>query len=143
MSDENYWCMHVSLDFLHSQEAVRGLGFLPHHVMLQPKVKVHVVNFRQASGRGDSDESLRTKQLSSITRSMKNFQEEVFRADVDNIPCHVANIFDDSDDIYWAHTQLFQSVLNEHAPVQTKWIKKDQVPYMNSELRKAIHQRNM
>ena len=23
---ENYWCMHVSLDFLHSQEVVYGLG---------------------------------------------------------------------------------------------------------------------
>ena len=50
MSDESYWCMHVSLDFLHLQEAVHGLGFLPHHVMLPRKVTVHVVNFRQASG---------------------------------------------------------------------------------------------
>ena len=38
---------------------------------------------------------------------------------------------------------MFLSVLNEHAPLKTKWIKKEQVPYMNSELRKAIHQRNM
>ena len=38
---------------------------------------------------------------------------------------------------------MFPSVLNEHAPLKTKWIKKEQVPYMNSEFRKAIHQRNM
>ena len=76
-------------------------------------------------------------------RSMKNFQEDAFRADCDNIPFHVSNIFDDIDDIYWAHNQMFLSVLNEHAPLKTKWIKKEQVPYMNSELRKAIHQRNM
>ena len=56
--------MHVSLDFLHLQEAVHGLGFHPHHAMLQPIVQVCVVNFRQASGRGDHDESLGTKQLS-------------------------------------------------------------------------------
>ena len=76
-------------------------------------------------------------------RSMKNFQEDAFRAACDNIPFHVSNVFEDIDDIYWAHSQVFLSVLNEHAPLKTKWIKKEQVPYMNSELRKAIHQRNM
>ena len=35
------------------------------------------------------------------------------------------------------------SVINEHAPLKTKWIKKEQVPYMNSKLRKTIHQRNI
>ena len=70
MSDESYWCMHVSLDFLHLQEAVQGLCFLPHHVLLPRKVKVHVVNFRQASGRGNNDESLGTKQFSSITHPL-------------------------------------------------------------------------
>ena len=74
---------------------------------------------------------------------MTNFQEDAFCADCDNIPFHVSNIFDDIDDIYWAHNQMFLSVLNEHAPLKTKWIKKERVPYMKSELRKAIHQRNI
>ena len=43
MSDENYWCLHVSLDFLHLQIAVHGLGFHSHHAMLQPIIQVHVV----------------------------------------------------------------------------------------------------
>ena len=64
MSDENDWCVHVSLDVLHLQEAVHGLGYHPHHAMLQPILQVYVVNFRQASGRGNNDESLGTKQLS-------------------------------------------------------------------------------
>ena len=38
---------------------------------------------------------------------------------------------------------MYQSVLNEHAPLKTKWVRNEQVPYMNSELRKTIHQRNM
>ena len=74
---------------------------------------------------------------------MKNFQEDAFRAACDNIPFHVSNVFEDIDDIYWAHSRMFRSVLNEHAPLKTKWIKKEQVPNMNSELQKAIHQRNM
>ena len=58
MSDENYWCMHASFDFLHLQDHVHGFGFHPHHAMLEPIVKVHVVNFIQASGRGDNGASL-------------------------------------------------------------------------------------
>ena len=56
---------------------------------------------------------------------MKNFREEDFRPDIDNVPFHVASVFDDIDDIYWAQNQMFLSVLNEHAPQKTKWIKKD------------------
>ena len=74
---------------------------------------------------------------------MKNFHEDAFRADIERIPFHVSNVFDDIDDIYWAHSQMYQSVLNEHAPLKTKWVRNEQVPYMNSELRKTIHQRNM
>ena len=46
MSDEDYWCRHVALDFLCLQEAVHGLGIDPHHAMLQPIIQGHVVNFR-------------------------------------------------------------------------------------------------
>ena len=48
----------------------------------------------------------------------------------------------DIDDVYWMHDKLFMSVLDKHAPVQTKTVN-TQVPYMNSTLRKAINQRNM
>ena len=75
-------------------------------------------------------------------RSMKNFHEDAFRAYIEKIPFHVPNVFDDIDDIYWAHSQMYQSVLNEHAPLKTNWVW-NKVPYMNSELRKTIHQRNM
>ena len=64
VSSENYWCMHVSLDFLYLQEAVHGLGFHPHHAMIQLIIQVHVVNIRQTYRRGDNNESLGTKQLS-------------------------------------------------------------------------------
>ena len=74
---------------------------------------------------------------------MRNFHEDAFRADIERMPFHVSNVFDDIDDIYWAHSQMYQSVLNEHAPLKTKWVRNEQVPYMNSELHKTIHQRNM
>ena len=87
MPEENYWCLHVSLDFLHLQEAVHGFGFHPHHAMLQTIVQVHVVNFRQAFGRGDNDASLGTNNYpkSRIPR----FQAEV---DLGSASCLVTKL---------------------------------------------------
>ena len=89
MSDEIYWCMHVSLDFLHLQEAVHGLGFFPHHVMFATKVKVNVVNFSQESGRGNNDESVGTKQLSSITHPWVSGWGKFRRG---KLTCHLTGI---------------------------------------------------
>ena len=60
-----------------------------------------------------------------IYRSMKNFREDAFCSDIENIPFHVSHVFDDIDDIYWAHTEMFLSVLNEHAPLITKWVRNE------------------
>ena len=43
-------------------------------------------------------------------RSMKNFREDAFRADIENIPFHVSHVFDDMYDIYCAHTEMYRSV---------------------------------
>ena len=78
-----------------------------------------------------------------VYRSMKHFCDKSFQNDLDKVPFHICNIFEDIDDIYWAQNMLFTSVLNEHASLKVKSINKPQVPYMNSELRKAMHNRNM
>ena len=66
MSDENYWCMHVSLDLLHLHKKLCMDWAFIHimlYAMLEPIIQVHVVNFRQASGRGDNDESFGNKKI--------------------------------------------------------------------------------
>ena len=78
-----------------------------------------------------------------VYRSMKYFCDKSFQNDLDKMPFHICNIFEDIDDIYWAQNMLFTSVLTEHAHLKVKSINKTQVPYMNSELRKAMHNRNM
>ena len=60
-------------------------------------------------------------------RSMKHFSENALRNDVDSIPFHVCDIFDDIDDVYWMHDKLFMSVLDKHAPIKTKTVN-TQVP---------------
>ena len=76
-------------------------------------------------------------------RSMKNFNQSNFSRDIDLIPLHVCEIFDDVNDVAWAQQNLLFSVIDSHAPVKRRCVRENQVPYMNGELRKAIHQRNM
>ena len=78
-----------------------------------------------------------------IYRSLKNFDQNVFKEEVSRIPFHVSNIFNDVDDQYWARKWLFTNVLNEHAPIKERAIKEDHVPYMHSDLRKQMYNRNM
>ena len=83
------------------------------------------------------------KPLKITYRSYKNFNEENFRHEVSCIPFHICSIFTDVNDQYWAQTQLLTEVLDEHAPIKHRYLKEDHVPYMNSELRRAMYRRNM
>ena len=58
-------------------------------------------------------------------------------------PFHVADIFDDVDDMAWYTSTLISDIVNHHAPIKSKLIKSKPVPYMNSRLRKALYIRNM
>ena len=76
-------------------------------------------------------------------RSYKNFDDDKFKYDLSIAPFHVAEIFDDIDDTAWFTSQLLSNIIDEHAPLKTKTIKKESVPYMNSSMRKALYKRNM
>ena len=78
-----------------------------------------------------------------IYRSYKNFDDDAFIKDVTSAPFHVARIFDDVHDASWFTSSLLNDVIDHHAPCKSKLIKCDSVPYMNSELRKALYKRNM
>ena len=53
-------------------------------------------------------------------RSYKNFSDAEFNQELSQVPFHVAHIFDDIDDIYWAHETLLREVLDEQAPLKQK-----------------------
>ena len=78
-------------------------------------------------------------------RSYKKFDPEVLKFELSVAPfdIHVCNIFDDVDDSYWACERLITSIIDEHAPVKTRIIRHNNVPYMNGGLRKAMNIRNM
>ena len=86
---------------------------------------------------------LKNKKRTVIYRSFKQFNEVKYLKDVSSIPFHVAEIFDCVDDAYWMCNVMLKDVVDEHAPLKTRFIKHNQVPYMNNELRKLINVKNM
>ena len=76
-------------------------------------------------------------------RSYKNFKESDYCFHVLSAPFHVAEIFNDVEDMAWFTNKLLSDIIEEHAPLKTKIIKKQSVPYMNACLRKAMYKRNM
>ena len=83
------------------------------------------------------------KQRKIKCRSYKNFDEEAFSEAVGVIPFQAAYVFDDVDDIYWAHEVLFTDILNVHAPVKEKYVKTKVCPFINTKLRKPSYKKAM
>ena len=69
--------------------------------------------------------------------------EADYKNDIASAPFQVCEVFDDVDDMVWLTNELLSDIVNHHAPVKRKLIKRESVPYMNSKLRKNIYQRNM
>ena len=76
-------------------------------------------------------------------RSFKNFESEAFNEDVSRVTFHAAFVFDDVDDIYWAHELLLNDVIKDHAPVKERKSKVQKPAYMNDELRRPIFKKRM
>ena len=76
-------------------------------------------------------------------RTFKNFDETSFKHDIEMAPYHVGERFDDFDDTYWFNHTLVKFVMDNHAPLKHKQTVKRPVPFMNSKLRKACHQKAM
>ena len=89
------------------------------------------------------ENSISNKRKKVNFRSYTNFQEADFIRDVHQAPLHIADIFEDVNDSYWAYQSLLMDVVNEHAPSKQKYPKKDPPPFMNGELRRAIYKKRM
>ena len=73
----------------------------------------------------------------------KHFCEADYLTDLSLTQFHVADIFDDIDEIAWYSSSLIRNDIDVHASVKSNIMTKQSVPYMNSKLRKAQYARNM
>ena len=62
--------------------------------------------------------------------------------DMQFVPFHIIDLFDELDDKVYAFEQVFLGVINEHAPMKQTMIRGNQVPYMTEQWRKAIRHRH-
>ena len=73
----------------------------------------------------------------------KHFDELSFKTDMQTIPYHVGEVFDDIDDSYWFTQKRISSVIDKHAPMKRRKAIKTPVPFTNSQLRKSCHGKTM
>ena len=78
-----------------------------------------------------------------ICRTYKAYDKERFVSDLTTVPFQVASIFEAFDDQALAFSELFLDIANEHAPIKQFHIHGAQVPYMTSEWRHAIRQKQI
>ena len=84
------------------------------------------------------------KTIEPVTyRSYKHFNEEDYIADIERIPFHICNVFDDDDDVQWAYHKLLLDVIDEHAPMKKRRQYPESAPFMNTTLRKVIYKKRM
>ena len=62
-------------------------------------------------------------------KSYKTFDESVFLNSVASASFHVIDSFDEIDNMAWNTSALMRNIIDEHAPMKTKVVKCDSVPY--------------
>ena len=76
-------------------------------------------------------------------RSYRSFKEADFLSELSHMPFDACFNNDDTNVQLRIYNDLFSSVLDKHAPIKQKTLKKSPPPYMNSDLRKAIYKKCM
>ena len=71
------------------------------------------------------ENSISSKRQKVTFRSYKNFYEEDFVQDLQRAPLHIAGIFDEIHDSYWAYETLVREIEHELAPQKQKYPKKN------------------
>ena len=76
-------------------------------------------------------------------RSYKNFDKNAFQRDLQNVPFHIIDIFDEVNDKAYVLDTLYSDIVNEHTPIKQFHLRGNQVPFMSAKWRKPIRYRNM
>ena len=74
-------------------------------------------------------------------KSYKGVKEnpKPFQDDLKSVPWWICSIFEDVDDIAWVWENLFNNVVNCHVPTRRLKARQRSLPWMNSEIRKAMN----
>ena len=67
------------------------------------------------------------------------FQVDQFRADIIAASFHVAQVFEEKDDVLWAWKKLFKNICDLHAPMKRAKIRSQSSPWINNEIRRKMN----
>ena len=84
----------------------------------------------------------RSKPVYITTRSFKHYNAPSFAYDISQVPWNIVEIFDDVDDQLFVFNELFNDVLNEHAPIKTFKVRGRPNPCITPEIRELMKTRN-
>ena len=77
------------------------------------------------------------------TRKFKNFDQVQFRTEVDSIPFDtIKDASSDVNELWETWLDFFLAILNKHSPTAALKIREKTAPYVTSEIRKMIRQRD-
>ena len=60
----------------------------------------------------------RSRSRKIFSRSLKTFNQQNFVRDMEMVPFHIMNLFEDVDDKLYTFEQLYLDILDEHAPIK-------------------------
>ncbi len=78
-----------------------------------------------------------------VCRSFKSFDENKYKDDISMTPFHVSYTFNDTDEVVWCHNKLLGDVVDIHALLKQRMLKKDSVPYMKDTIQTKSTQKSL
>ena len=76
-------------------------------------------------------------------RNYKKFYAQDFRNDIENLPFdQIKNVSQDANEIWLIWKSFFIDTLNKHAPVTKITVQNNRLPYVTSDLKKLLRQRD-
>ena len=89
---------------------------------------------------------LKTKNPKPFVKYVHNFKNVLenpkdFKHDLESAPWWVCSIFEDLDDITWAWDYIYSEIANNHITLREAKVRKNSLPWMNSEIRKEMNKR--
>ena len=76
------------------------------------------------------------------TRSFKNFNAESFISDLKEVPWNILSHCNTSDEMLEIWQELFTSIADVHAPIRSRRVRNKQSPWITSQIRKMIIDRD-
>ena len=84
----------------------------------------------------------RSRYVYITTRSYKHYDTNKFLSDLECVPFHLVEFFNDFDDRVYAFNCLFLKALNDHAPIKRIMIKSKPNPFISPEIKQLMNTRD-